>query len=581
MAHRFRARRRFAPLNIRLGGAATSSSLFFGVRASELNDTWNVLRDLEAIKKIAEGDPESYLVYWKDRQRTLTGTDPQRALLQGYASQAEAKLKDQKEDGAAIARYARTNDHQGYLEYVLGKLERVTDQTTRAKLISQVDELRQRVFRTSQGSAVVGGGVTAEDLVSARDSWSDAKQSAKDKLRFGRPLSDKDISDLFKSGKKLSQLLQRIELDPGLKLSVRQTARTERTSENGPEDYFIVALVQNDSNLVSQGKFDSDGEQAFARQVAAAASLSEQGKMWADRAVVGDLVLNGLRTDTAKLDMASRIDSAEANAQRAARQLAATSKTLPKEAQETLDQLYFTYRTAQIALDESPVSVAEFQRAARQAPDIQSFATALKFGGELTDEWFRLARSAATARRGAEFNLLTGELTGDPARVQEARDAIEIVNKMLKNPGSPYEFAKTPGFELSDVDKLEIAEGTYRAPTITPESETHPPSPSLPFQERPEAEEFREVGGLRREVGVRPTSRIKELFSPARFEVSEDEEEETLSRADDFLRASEVADLPSFEAPEPFEPDLLALFPEPLKVREEEGFALPPRFGAA
>ena len=86
-----------APAIIRLGGGASyGSGQFFGQTGYSLTATLRSLQDIEALKKFAEGDPETFLAYYETRKKTAKGQ--LKTQLDLYANRAKTKIEQQTKD---------------------------------------------------------------------------------------------------------------------------------------------------------------------------------------------------------------------------------------------------------------------------------------------------------------------------------------------------------------------------------------------------------------------------------------------------------------------------------------------------
>src|SRR6267378_5633646 len=109
-----------APGLIRLGSGLTyGSGAYFGQTASDLTSVLRQMQAAESTHALATGKPEEFLAFYSANKGHYSGT--LRAQLDGYAEQATKKIETDKKDAAALASYARTNNHQKYLDYLLSK----------------------------------------------------------------------------------------------------------------------------------------------------------------------------------------------------------------------------------------------------------------------------------------------------------------------------------------------------------------------------------------------------------------------------------------------------------------------------
>lgn len=555
MAKRLRfGRRRSFPLNVhRLSGAGLDSSTFFGTRVSDLTEAFHGFRDEEAFQRLADGDPESFIAYGERRMSSLLG--PARETMKTFVARAKNRIETEKADAGAVEKYTRTNDHEEYLNYLVGRLAKTSDEATRNKIENQMLELRSRIHRVGSGGESIGP-VGRESLVGSRQKFDAAKLAVEKKLRIGDPISDKELDDLNTAAGELSELLQKIESDPGLKLSVRQAARTERLGANGPELYPVNALETNDKKILAELGLDAQGRSVFAERVKNAPTLADKAKLLVDRAGAQDLALSGLRTSDQQRVVAGDMVRVEEDAKTLFRALTGP-RGLPEADEAVLNGLYQEYVVAMRGRGESPVSPTEFRRSAREAQTSADFSVAVKYPGNVGEDIFNEAHAAVRADAPAAFDLSIGDFTGSDEAVADARAAVDLARRLFRTNSGIFD-AKPETTE----DFFRLAQGKL----LNPYRPGGPLDESVRAGRQVGAEEATEPAEQ-----LAPDAEAQGRVNPFRQRttpeaVAADESAEPQSLAEQYLGAYEPPDLP--ETPDEEEP----LFEETLAfdMGEEE-----------
>lgn len=183
------------------GETASSSN---SKEVDELNEALKALRDQEAMRKLAEGNPDMFLAYAKERIKELGTAHPNYAVWQDLIAKTELKLvesqwaadlesgaktledfskylqdriakakpgsaeatnlikaydankkaliarEESKKDQEAVLDFVNTNDYDKYSQYLTSKLSRVTDPKVQSIIAGQIEELKARKEKAQQ-----------------------------------------------------------------------------------------------------------------------------------------------------------------------------------------------------------------------------------------------------------------------------------------------------------------------------------------------------------------------------------------------------------------------------------------------
>lgn len=435
-------RLRSAPHLINLGsGVSYGSSGFFGQTANNLTNTLRELQDIENLKKFAEGDPGGYLDYWKTRQRTAKGPLYDKMAL--YAEQAKKHLVTQEADSKALTEYARTNNHQKYMSYLLEKLNTETDPSMAAKLASQIDTLRSRVFQAGAGGSLAGG-VSTGELTDARIAYQSAVQKAKSLIdsRGGisqaDPSAPMDIKRLKEAADNLKSLNDKIMNDTGAPAKARLDASSENTSGNDATQN-VVATIQRMSDIrqLSDGGFDAKGNTAFNTKVTNLTDPAAKAKAYAERAQKAAALANGMQTEDLKKDLVDASGTYQTEAVKNILTVDQVATKMPAEVDAKIQSAYTEYKdmmakTGNAAYD---VGYPTFKKELAATDSPSTFMKNLKIptksqklpdGSEFinADEMATLKEYLA-AGNPAKYDPSTNTWKGDDQKVASAKVAAE------------------------------------------------------------------------------------------------------------------------------------------------------------
>lgn len=451
-------RYRTSPLQIRFFGGPNSgrSSTAFGSFVDSLNQTLGNLQDTEAMRKLADGDPETFISYWQQRKRYISKSNPLYALMEDYYQKAQHRLEVNKQDAKALAQYARTNNHQAYLDYLLSKLDTETDPAILSKLGTQINELRSRVYQSGSGSASLGGGVSQQDFVNARDAW-DSEVNKVNGILADRPLTTDEVNEFKKAKEDYATLLHTIATAPDTTYTRANTMNTALTATTGPNDKFVNNVIfQSDQKLMANYKTDDQ----FAAQVALMDTPGERAKAYAQRAQqLGLLVSKAQSTQGVQL-ITKSLQDAEAKSASFANQATTESKKLTGPAADYIDSQYANY-WSDVTLGHQknprnyptgPISKSDWMRQLKNAPDAKTFNSQVHWN--VADDLFQTLKGAITTQGPdfgpARYDIQTGQWEGDPTAVKNAKDAVDAIQAQWDIPGNQFEMLKKVGFTDPD-----------------------------------------------------------------------------------------------------------------------------------
>lgn len=438
-------RLRTAPHLISLGaGVSYGSGAFYGQTAYNLTSTLQDMQAAEAMHKLANGDPETFLAFWKSNQKHYSGT--LRAQLESYAADATKKVKTVGEDSAALTAYARSNNHQRYLDYLLGRLATETDQSTISKIESQVETLRGRVFASSGAGTGLGDGYTVQDLKDARDEYSQAKSAADDQLRYG-PLTPAILTRLQKAGSTLDDIIQAAyESNKGtLKKSALIPEGEAARAAYGKYQDLSDAAATKASGSKTGFSLDLQGQSSFEASIASK-SNAEQIKAWSDRISELNNAASSLHSAKVLTVVTDILHKSEGKADSAYKTSATPSDKVSVSQKAAQDEAYGKYQAWAIGAKEA----GDITHIATQ----EEFRNVVLFGNPEKDLGIKISDSTKKAYEGyrpATWDYTKAAFTGDPEAVAAANAAVESVRARSSVPGSPmYGVSGTDG-ELYDV----------------------------------------------------------------------------------------------------------------------------------
>jgi hypothetical protein len=440
------ARRRAAPYILRLGGLAHGTGQYFGQLVHNKTTELRELQDIENLKKFADGDPETYLEYWKERQKTAKGK--LKSELAAYAARAEKRVKRNAEDAQALASYARTNNHQAYLDHLLKRLDEETDPNLISKLGTQINELRSRVFSSSASSGAIGGGVTQDQFTSARDKWNETRLKYESIVK-SRPITAMEYDELKGSAKEYETTLKRIIFSADATQTRKDAMNTQYLLKDGPNPDFIDSLgAKSDAKLLSKFKNDSDFAASIAPLVAAK-NYGQIAKMYADRAQALSLLAHQALNTPGAEAIGNWLDDAEKNATKYAAQASQESTKLPASAQEKIDNEYSGYwsdLTEAKRKDSTlpaPKSKSDWLRQLKADKTAEQFSQDV--GYPYSDATFTAIKKVATTFGPVTYNPAKNSYEGDPAAILNAQAADDAIRTLINTPGSEYEVFKKAG----------------------------------------------------------------------------------------------------------------------------------------
>lgn len=454
-------RRRAAPYILKLGGLSHGTGEFFGQTVHNLTTTFRELQDVENLKKFAESDPETFLQYWKERKNTAKGSIKRH--LEEFAIRAEKRVKTMKADSIALVSYVKSNNHQAYLDYLVGRLADEDDPSMISKLGSQINELRTRLHAASSGSGAVGGGVTQDEYVAARDKWATMREHS-EHLITDRPLTAKEYDDLKKAKGEYEATLRQIMLGSDTTVTRANQMFTALNESRGPNDGYIdnVAL-QSDKRLLSTFKSDGDFEVWIKNRNLLP---GEKAKLYAERA--RQLVLlAGKALGQPGLELIGKsITEAEVGSTTFASEAFKGSQALSPANKQTISDEYATYESELSKLHREqpeqypfgPVSPAEFKRQLDASKSADDFNSRIKFNGYAGPQTYDKLKGASSAFGPATYDAASGTWNGDADAVANAKGAVAAVKAQWDIPGNVYENFKLAGF-TSDQSIARILSG--------------------------------------------------------------------------------------------------------------------------
>lgn len=444
-------RMRSSPHLIRLGGGLShGSTAFFGQTTNDLTHTLHLMQAAEAMHKLANGEPDTYIAFWKTHEKDYTGSVLHDQMA-AYATQAQKKLDTDKADGAAYASYARTNNHQKFLDYLLQRREAETNPAAIAALDAHIDTMRGRVF--NGGSTVVGGGYTVQDLKDAREEFSQAKIDAKESLALG-PLSAGQLTRLRKAGEELDKIVtaayesNKTTLKKSSLLGEAEAARAA----------YPQFLEQSDMQATKKGEktnfpMDVAGQRAFKASLAGK-PVADQIKAWGDRIAELNAATPTVQSAKVVSALTTLTHESETGADAAYKAGATPSKDETKEQQADQKTAYDKYRawadTKHAADATFKVATPEEFRAAvlYDTPEQQK---AVLGGGDPTFAINAKTKAAFEGYQPAVWSYTKGKFEGDPDSVAAAEATVESVQARSQVPGSSYYGVTGSKGELYDV----------------------------------------------------------------------------------------------------------------------------------
>ncbi len=231
--------RRIFPVNIRgLGGAGLGSSVLFGSTADNYTQLLHTMRDTEALRKLADGDPETFLAYWDKRKDTMNKSSNEYATLAGYATKAQGILDFQKKE----TEYISSKNWSGYSQLLKDHLAQTTDATERNKLmvrIQQVDHLARASGASGIGADIRKG---VMDLNTARS-------KARDELAENHAISQDTMDQLKLTAQRASDVFTNVETSGGFSAKVQEWAERMRSDSKMGSDN-IVATIQHEADAL-------------------------------------------------------------------------------------------------------------------------------------------------------------------------------------------------------------------------------------------------------------------------------------------------------------------------------------------
>lgn len=440
-----RIRLRNAPALIRLGaGVSYGSGAFYGQTANTLTASLRELQDIEALSALSNKDPEAFLAYWKTRQKTAKGAV--KAQLEEYANRAQKNLKTQQEDSAAVASYARTNDHQKYLDYLISKLDKTTDPGQLASLTTQINTMRGRVFASSGAGTGIGGGIDAQTLTDDRQEFIDARSSI-DATKG--PLTKGQIDRLAAADKALSKDLHAIADDANVKLSVRKSAQTEISSrglgDGAKVEGRTVANAKSASDADTLKTFKSDAD--FAVEMARASTPGARAKLLAERARQASLLVSGMFTPDGVRLAGEQVTKAESDAVNEAQAaIKGTGKLSPTD-DKLLHDMFNQYeldvktqqssnRAAQNPAGPGPVPFTKWVELLKASKSETEFQKATGDTSPFDPADFASAKKASTDSI-LGYDAKNHTYTGSPELVDDANKAYDAIHTLYGIPGGP------------------------------------------------------------------------------------------------------------------------------------------------
>jgi len=429
------------------------------------------------MRKLADGDPETYLAYWKQRQKTVKGALKDR--MQAFADQSTKKVAENAADAKAVAEYARTNNHQKYMDYLLGKLNNETDPSQAAKLATQIDTLRSRIFRAGAGGSLAGG-VSTGQLADARVAYEQAVQQAysvinsRGGISKNDPSAAMDITRLQAAASTLQQLDTQIMNDSGAPSKARLDASAE-ISSGAKATANIVYEVQkaSDTRQMSDANFDAKGNTAFAAKIAATMSVAGKAKLYAERAAAASSLGAGIQTEDLKKDLADASSAYQTEAVKAILTVDQTATKLPAQAEANVATEYSNYKTmmAQANMADRDIGIAAFKKEIVSDSDANTFMANLKMSPDMQNDP-KLAYSQANledlkslmdSANPAKYDPTTHSWTGDNSKVVDARVADAAAQTIFSIPNNIYATynTKDPG-AMSPNDRTDLLYGAQR-----------------------------------------------------------------------------------------------------------------------
>jgi hypothetical protein len=484
-------RRRAAPGILRLGGITHGSGQFFGQSVMNKTTVFRELQDIENLKKFANGDPETFLAYWAERQKTMRKTSPLYAHMQAQVARAEKKVKQNKEDADAVSEYARTNNHQKYLNHILDRLANEEDPAAQAKWAQQADSLRTRIFRASAASGALGGGVSQQDLTDAEQEFRSLASAAKTLVdeRGGIASVDEaapvDLKRLGESARNYNDLLTRIAGDSGAPAKARSDATkransTERTPNSIGPNYALTWIKSvADARQISDLGFDEKGNNIFKSTLTSTTDRAARAKLLADRAYAADTLSRGLHLDVNKAALAASAKAIQVEANKAITVVAMETSALPKDASDRMDRVYSAYTAEMRLADATPIdSPTTFKRIVKNASSREELLANLKITEDVQDhlpensvflkellgpngeEFFKARQEDANAGEPATWDTTTNSWKGSAESIRKAQTITEATSTILQVQGNQYTpyLTKDPS-EMTPGDLLDLSTG--------------------------------------------------------------------------------------------------------------------------
>lgn len=473
-------RLRASPHLIRLGGGLTyGSGAFYGQTAHNLTNTLRDLQDIESLRKFAQGEPEIYLAYWKIRQKTAKG--PLKDKMALYADQATKRIESNEADSKALTAYAKTNNHQAYMDYLLGKLDQETDPAQAAKLATQIDTLRSRIFKAGAGGSLAGG-VSSGELANARVAYEDAVQKAyslinsRGGISQNDPSAPMDIKRLTEITKNLQGLNEKIVADTGAPAKARLDASAEINSgAKGTANVVYEVQKASDTRQMSDSGFDAKGNTNFNAKVSATTDPAAKAKLLADRASKASALASGIQTEDLKKDLTDASQTYQTEAAKNIITVNTVVSKMPAEAEAKLFQAWSDYKTdmAKYGQAGSDVPYNTFKTEIKAANDPATLMKNLKMTPQMqqeapfTEEDLAKLQDYFANGDPAQYDSTTGTWTGDPTKTAQARAADEAARTLLSIKGSIYDPYKIKDAgQMSPSERSDLLFGVSRGTAL-------------------------------------------------------------------------------------------------------------------
>jgi hypothetical protein len=468
-------RLRPAPHLISLGGGVSyGSGQFFGQTADNLTNTLNDLQRAEAMHKLAQGDPETFIAYWDAHKDSTTGL--LKTQMETYYAQAQKSIKTTKADAAALAEYSRTDNHQKYMDYLITRLDGETDPTVISKLDSQINTLRGRVFAAGSGSAGVGGGYTSADVTAAQKEHDDAKTDANASLAANTPLTDSQLARLQTSGDVLNTIVKAVA-------TANPTLHNSSMLASGEAAAGDAGKYQAKSEAVSLGaigdrKFalDSKGQSQFEDSIVGK-PISVQIAAWTARVRDMNTTVGTLHSSSSITTVNGLLQVGESKLQDAINASATPTNKGASEDVVAASDAFGTYQSWALGAKNAKqityvAPSADFRNIILHSTGWVAAAHSLGLVDvDVTDPAAVKAallamnfpidavlgdkvKAAFSGYQSATWDPTTGTFTGDPEAVKSAQEAVAGIRALSTVPSSPYY-----GVQGTDGEMYAVAHG--------------------------------------------------------------------------------------------------------------------------